>query len=384
LQVNKIIKSFVNHFYRPFSPIEVILYLTNNCNLKCKFCDIGISNIKNETHPHKELSISQLDKIVEAMITMKVKDVYITGGEPFMAHNLWYLLDLCYRNSLVISAITTNGSTLNTLSNEQIIILNRANIRRIIISVDYPDANRQDNFRGKAGLFHDIELFMASKKSEAIKTNYCLSTVISKQNYKDLSALIKWAVSLKKIRHINFQPVCIDPIFVDYKTEKMEKDSFYIDTPYLDELTTYISDALRTAKEARMSTTLPFLRLWITDYFKYAKTDKLFFKKIMKGFMCSTPYNYLHINYNGDILACTHIGPIENIEKGDIANIWKKAAEEYKKIFKSDIYFRECRNCFCDFGANYRTSLLYKPVKNIKHILRIAPYYIRRYLGKTI
>ncbi|MDD3296132.1 MAG: radical SAM protein [Candidatus Omnitrophica bacterium] len=378
-----VIKLLVNYFYKPISPIEVILYLTNKCNLKCKFCDIGIANIKKEPHPYRELSLLQLDKIVKAMVALKVEKAYITGGEPFLAENLWYFLDLCCRNSRQISGITTNGNTLNALTKEQVDILNYAKTRRIIISVDYASADKHDAFRGRVGLFRDIETFLVSEKSDRIKSNYWISTVISKDNYKELPELIKWAATINKIRHINFQPVCVEPIFVDYKRCKTSQDALYASAAFLNELETYISAALKTAEDYGMSTSLPFLKLWIKEYFKYAKTEEYFFKKVMKGFICSRPYNYLSVNYNGDILACTHIGPTGSIDKGDIISVWRQSAEKYRKSFKKGVYFEKCKSCFCDFGSNYRASLLYEPMKNIKHVFAVIPYYINRLLKKT-
>lgn len=240
-----------------------------------------------------------------------------------------------------------------------------------------------DQMEGEEGLFAEIESFLKSNKSEAIHTKYCLSTVIWKENYQELPKIIEWASSFKNVFHVNFQPVCIDPIFVDYDSREEQKNTFSIDDENLNNLNKYIDTAICKARNLMVSTPLPFLRIWLEDYFKYAKTDEYFFNHVMKGFVCSRPYNYIFINYNGDLLACTHIGPIGNINEGDIVKLWQSAAEKYRKILKKGNYFKQCKNCFCDFGANYRNSLIYKPLKNANHITRMARYYMRRYIEGT-
>jgi MoaA/NifB/PqqE/SkfB family radical SAM enzyme len=377
--MNTLIKAIINHFYKPTFPLGVVLYLTDKCNLNCSFCDIGIANKQASGRTARELSTVQIDKILTAMKSLAVNTMYITGGEPFISKNIWYLLDRCSNNKIEVEGITTNGTVLDKLSEEQIRILNSAHVKKILISLDYADSRKHDAFRGQKGLFNKIMTFLNSSQSNSINAKYCISTVISKENYDELSSIVELCSAIKKVNHINFQPVCLDSIFVDYKPERNAKESFYVNETFLSDLEEQIGRAIKTAKSLNVSTSLPFLEIWIKSYFKYAKTDSFFFERVMKGFVCSKPYNYFHINYNGDMLACTHIGPCGNIEKNDITRLWKNNAIKYKNILNSGTYFKQCRNCFCDFGANYRYSLIYKPIKNYNHIIKLFLYYIQRY-----
>ena len=91
----------------------------------------------------------------------------------------------------------------------------------------------------------------------------------------------------------------------------------------------------------------------------------------------------MHINYNGDLLACTHIGPIGNIDDGDLIKTWRETALKYKKMLAKKKYFRQCHACFCDFASNYRYSLVYKPFRNFEHIMKMGTYYLNRYIEGT-
>jgi len=267
------------------------------------------------------------------------------------------------------------------LSESEISILNNAKINKIIISLDYATPDKHDDQRGRKGVFYDILEFLESDNSRLINTNYCISSVVSKRNYKELTGLIELAYFLR-IKHVNFQPICLESIFIDYNKFNGKKDSYYIDDMFHKELEDEIEKALKRTRELKISSNLPLLKIWIEKYFKYMDSKYFFFNKVMNGFICSRPYNYLHINYNGDLLACTHIGPIDNINNNDIKKIWRKNAIKYKRILIAGKYYNRCRNCFCDFPSNYRLSLLYKPYKNFPHLIKHCYYYYQRYFNK--
>lgn len=376
--LNDAIKALVNHYYKPTFPTEAVLYITNKCNLKCGFCDIGIDNQKGGTKSTKELTVMQIDRILSALREMRVGSLYITGGEPFLARNIWYLLEQCIQARIIIGGITTNGSILGKLTPKQRDLLSRANVKRVIISIDHADPRKHDAFRGRTGLFKDIDDFLRSPQSKSIKTKYCVSAVISKETFHDLSRIVEWSSSSGNISHITFQPVCVRPILVDYETQHGTKDLYNVEESDFDLLKIHLDNAVRTAAQSRISTTLPFLRLWIYHYFRFANTRTFFFERVMKGFVCSKPYNFIHINYNGDLLACTHVGPYGNIADSDISTTWRLHAAKYKKIFEKKKYFAQCRNCFCDFAANYRYSLIYRPISNAWHVVHMMSYYAAR------
>lgn len=378
-----IIKLLVNHIYKPLYPVGAVLYLTSKCNLKCKFCEIGLANI-NKIFDFNELSTEQIDNVISALNKLKVRNIYITGGEPFLSKNLWYLLKQCSIHSISVDAITTNGTLLNGLDELAISSLNEAKVSKIIISLDHVVPEKHDALRGRVGLFADIESFFRSGKSDKINTTFCLSTVVTKDNYTELSDLIGWAHSVNKIKHLNFQPVCLESIFVDYQGGGGEKQAFYIERRELDSMESHLRMAQSKAESLKMSSTLPVLNTWIRSYFTYINSDVFFFDKVLNKFICSKPYNYIHINYNGDLLACTHIGPIGNIDNQNIVSQWRTAAFKYRQILNSKKYFNKCKSCFCDMAANYRISLLYSPLSNYSKFRKHVFYYINRYLDKII
>ena len=377
-----LIKPLINHFYKPLFPVEAIIYLTNKCNLKCDICNIGLENQQDTSTIYKELSCNDIDNILHSLQTMKVKKILVTGGEPFIANNIWYLLEQCAKSDIIVSGITTNGSMLNQLTGNQVNVLNNSKIQKIIISLDYSDKKRHDSFRKKKGLFDSIVNFLNTEKSKTINTNYYLSTVITNKNYNDLSNLINLAAKYRRIKHINFQPICITNIFIDYKADCNVKKNYNINKDSIAGLNRYINKAIKTAEINKISTNLIFIQKWISHYFNCMESNVFFPKKILKSYICSKPYNYIYINYNGDLLVCTHIGPIGNINNVNIYETWKEKSLFYKMLFKKGKYFKKCNHCYCDFSSNFFYSIIYNPITNFNHLTNLFPYYFNRYFNK--
>ncbi|MFB6088969.1 MAG: radical SAM protein, partial [Candidatus Aenigmatarchaeota archaeon] len=62
-------------------PTNLELYLTNRCNLRCRFC--GFSYGKNDAEDlKKELGWKQIERIVEEASELGVDTFFIGGGEP--------------------------------------------------------------------------------------------------------------------------------------------------------------------------------------------------------------------------------------------------------------------------------------------------------------
>ena len=291
---SKVLKALVNHFVKPLYPTEAILYITDNCNLKCAFCEIGLENLNGRSRRPVEISFAQVDKIMGALEKTGCRSLYVTGGEPFLSKSFWYLLRLCKEKDIRVDGVTTNGSTLLRITEEQRDILNSTRVKRIIISVDSPVHKEHDSLRGKSGLLASIEEFLGSELAASINTLYCISSVISSSSIDSLSDLVRWCDERGNIAHLNFQPVCDESIFVDYTQKDDSKEGFLVQGESIERLMNNIDDANALSKELGISTSLPFLKHWVREYFQYAKTDTFFFNKVMLQCSFLRPGHFLY------------------------------------------------------------------------------------------
>lgn len=79
-------------------PTDVSIITTYRCQMRCKMCNIW----KNPTDPKKEIKPKDLE------ILPPLKFVNITGGEPFVRHDLSEIVDVLYKKSNRI-VISTSG-----------------------------------------------------------------------------------------------------------------------------------------------------------------------------------------------------------------------------------------------------------------------------------
>ena len=95
----KNVKSFPN-------TIESIHFLiTEKCNKKCSTCYI---NHKDQ----KELSFKQIKNIIDNFCQLKVFQVAIGGGEPFLRRDILKILKYLHKKNMIVT-VSTNGSLLN-------------------------------------------------------------------------------------------------------------------------------------------------------------------------------------------------------------------------------------------------------------------------------
>ena len=85
-------------------PKFVIVEITDRCNFKCKHCFANKSD--------SELDLASWKKIFENINKEKIKYVTISGGEPLLYKDLFFLLKDVRSNDAILT-LDTNGSLIN-------------------------------------------------------------------------------------------------------------------------------------------------------------------------------------------------------------------------------------------------------------------------------
>ncbi len=118
-----------------------------------------------------------------------------------------------------------------------------------------------------------------------------------------------------------------------------DKNRFLLKTEKLDGLKETIKQTIILAKSFNVSSNLEMLEKWIAEYFFYSESKEYFFDKVLANSVCSKPFNYLHIHYNGDLLPCTMLSRIDNIKGKSIRESWEKRILAYRKRLLRKEYF---------------------------------------------
>ena len=132
----------------PMSPEEnrplgsrLWLYTNFDCNLRCDYCCVRSS----PAAPRRELGLTRIQRIAREAAELAVKEIFVTGGEPFLLEDIGQILSACA--AAAPTTVLTNGilftgrrvETLQSLPRDRVVLQ---------ISLDSPTPHRHDLHRG--------------------------------------------------------------------------------------------------------------------------------------------------------------------------------------------------------------------------------------------
>lgn len=79
------------------------LYTNFDCNLHCDYCCVRSS----PTAPRRELGLARVQRIAREAVEVGVKEIFVTGGEPFLLADIGEILLACA--SAAPTTVLTNG-----------------------------------------------------------------------------------------------------------------------------------------------------------------------------------------------------------------------------------------------------------------------------------
>ncbi|MEO8107924.1 MAG: radical SAM protein [Actinomycetes bacterium] len=117
------------------------MYTNFHCNLACDYCCVSSSP---QTDP-RSLSVETVRRAVNDGIAAGVRELYLTGGEPFMHPDLAEIVDIC--TSAAPTVMLTNGMLFRGSRRKTLDAMPRENLI-LQISLDSPTPDLHDLHRG--------------------------------------------------------------------------------------------------------------------------------------------------------------------------------------------------------------------------------------------
>lgn len=146
------------------------LSITDRCDFRCVYC---MSEDVQFLPRDEVLSLEECARLVKAFVSLGVKKVRITGGEPLVRKDaLWLFNEIGHLQGLNELVVTTNGSQLE----HQALALKKAGVRRINISLDSLNTARFHQITRVGDLDKVMRGIAAAKQAgfERIKLNALL------------------------------------------------------------------------------------------------------------------------------------------------------------------------------------------------------------------
>lgn len=177
------------------APVNVTWEITLACNLQCVHClsDSGKA-------PEDELGRRECLHLIDRLTSLKVFQVNIGGGEPFMRADFLELLDYSHEKGLV-TCVSTNGTMIDrdlakSLSNLKMLYLQ--------VSMDGATAHVNDAIRGK-GTYKKILHALDCLARHGVR--FSINTVLTRTNFSQLDTLREMASEYgAELRVSRFRP----------------------------------------------------------------------------------------------------------------------------------------------------------------------------------
>lgn len=167
---------------------NLFLYLTGNCNLRCRHCWIDPSFGKDD--PPEEISLEYLEKAIVEAKELGLRRVKLSGGEPLLRKDITGIFDIVSREGLTLD-METNG----TLMDENIAAsLSRCKRGTVAVSLDSADPDSHDAFRGVKGAFSKTVNGLRNLRDHNIPFQIIVS--LYKKNTGELGNILETAAEL--------------------------------------------------------------------------------------------------------------------------------------------------------------------------------------------
>ncbi len=312
----------------------VILMPHSACNCRCVMCDIWKDN-KNL----KQLTVQDVEGLVQALKKFDTKEVVMSGGEALLNRNFFSFCEILEKVPTKVTLLST-GLTLK--SNAQQLL---RHVHKIIVSLD-GDEVLHDRIRNIPGAFgrlrEGVERLKSSNKAYPISAR----TVIHRLNFTQWPAIIESAMEIG-LDQISFLPsdVSSHAFNRDVLWSQPRQDEVLIgkdELPALLDMINYITEKYQHCFETKFVAESPGKIRKIYDYYAAFYGLNAFPYK-----QCNAPWVSTVIEADGTVRPCFFHDTIGNIhaEKLDIILNSAKAVE-----FRKDLNMatnNTCVKCVC-------------------------------------
>lgn len=278
----------------PSAPLTVNWAVTNRCNFQCSHC-------YSRNDVSDELGFDVLCAVMEKMSAAKVFSINFGGGEPLLRKDLTQVARFAADLGLAVS-MNSNGFLIDK---DKAFKLKEAGFKKAGISIDSPESEVHDRFRGIKGSYARALAALKYLKEAGIETS--ISSVICRINIDAVEGLIGMARA-SGVSNINFHNFKCSGLgfankdILDLSPEEWRK--FYVKAIGLRDG----ENGLRISLEDPIIASL-----------EHKNGDSL-----VKGSVCGKLS--LNIKSNGDITPCGFIPiVIGNICKDDLIEVWNNS-----------------------------------------------------------
>jgi len=287
------------------APIFLSLFVTNRCNLRCKYCFIIDETIPKEILS-AEYPVTQLRAIIDEFYNMGTRMIFMLGGEPLMHPDIGEIIGYIVAKGIYLHVIT-NGTLIEKRLDEI------RNAHALCVSLDGP-ADVNDPLRGKGTFERAVKGIQASVEAGIPTRIHAVLTRLNLHRMRELAQISKELRAPLSISPPNFLGETND------ETLRITKDEYKI----------FWKEFLGLYKEgfpiANSPDAIVKCQDWPADYHQFIRTGEKF--PDYKPIFCLNGHTYAALSADGLMYNCINLecqGP--SIHEYGIRGAWSKLLE---------------------------------------------------------
>ncbi len=331
-------------------PLRLHLVLTERCNLACRSCFMG--QLPPATRD-RELDDATLLRVADEAIEQGVGELYLVGGEILVRRDAALALMARVKGAGLRGDLTTNGTLLDDRVVAQLV---ETGWDRVQLSLDGPDAPRNDTLRPPTGTFDRAlagaeRLVDARARAAATRPEIGLTTVVSTGNWRDLPDMVDLAAGLGAAE-ITFQAL---------KDMSPECEDMRLDAGALEALPGVVDDAITRAGRHGLATNAADLiqPALVEDRGLDAalREDVDRVEDPLFAAHCFLPWTTAVVHFDGRVSPCWEWRGEElgNVRDASLAEIWRGPVfQRWRADFLAGRMPDHCRQCCLGFVDHLR------------------------------
>lgn len=318
-------------------PLFLSLFITNRCNLRCKYCFVIDESI-DKAILDSEYDKQELFSIIDEFYDMGTRMIFMLGGEPLVHPDIHEIINYIVDKGIYLHVVT-NG----TLIEKRLDAIKRAHV--LCVSLDGID-EANDVMRGK-GCFQRAVRGIKASVAAGIPTR--IHAVLTRWNLDKIPELAQLSKDLKA-------PLTISPPNflgeTDLEALRITHDEYKV---FWKEYLGLVKAGFPIANSVEA---IKKCLGWPTDYHRYISKGEKF--PDYKPIFCLNGYTYAALSANGVMYNCINtecIGP--SIHEIGIKKAWERLLE-----WRPDCVSCSSINCIeTAMLLNFRMDILFSGLR---------------------
>lgn len=311
-------------------PLVAELFLTENCNLRCRSCGCWTTTTRGE------LRTEEWCDVIDQVADLGMVKVNFTGGEPLVRRDAVGLMAYAANRGIRDIHLNTNAIHLDP---EMLTRVIAAGVRSFNISVDGPDAATHDEVRGVDGAFETTirhlqgVIALRDRYSLGVRMNF----TVMRSNARLLPEMASLAQRLGVRLYLNLASDTTFLFRTDLVTSETQVDR--------EELRSALDGVNEMARRDRRWLPAPVDLRYVLDHFE---------DRLQAALPCAESQLKLMIHSQGQVGGCWGHDPTKSVREESLRAIVDSTEyrDDHERFFR-----KECVGC----GSNYSLNLRWRP-----------------------